>query len=144
MDKNDITTSSFSPAGLEKGRKYFWKVSAINADGESDFSGQFNFRTTTETSVNDAAESYGLRLYQNYPNPCSNSSVIKFLLPRSGHVSIKLYDARGSQSAVILDSYMDGGEHSVRFNSGSLPSGNYYYRLMFDGRAVVRNMAIAR
>lgn len=68
-------------------------------------------------------------LYQNYPNPFNPVTTIRFDLPESGHVSLKVYDVIGQEVVVLVDEERDAGVHRVKFNGGSLPSGAYIYRL---------------
>lgn len=72
-------------------------------------------------------------LYQNYPNPFNPETVIKFGLINPVNVTLKIYDIKGNEVAVLTDGFKPAGEYSIRFNAAekdnSLSSGIYFYRL---------------
>lgn len=69
------------------------------------------------------------RLNQNYPNPFNPSTVIRYSLPQSGLVSLKVYDVLGQQVAVLLNSEQSAGTHEINFNASKLSSGIYFYTI---------------
>jgi len=70
--------------------------------------------------------SFGL---MNYPNPFNASTIIEYKLPRSGHVTLAVYDMLGRKVDDLVDGENEAGIHRVRFDAGSLSSGVYFYRL---------------
>lgn len=68
-------------------------------------------------------------LYQNYPNPFNPRTTISYRLPASGRVSLKVFDALGRESAVLVNGEQRSGEHTIRFDGSQLPSGVYFYTL---------------
>jgi len=68
-------------------------------------------------------------LFQNYPNPFNSSTVIKYSLPKSGNVEIKLYDVLGKEIISLINEYKQAGYYSINFNASTLPSGIYFYRI---------------
>jgi hypothetical protein len=68
-------------------------------------------------------------LKQNYPNPFNPSTTIKFSLPSSGFVTLKIYNALGEEVAVLLDKEFTTGTYKVEWNDTGLPSGVYFYQL---------------
>jgi hypothetical protein len=44
-------------------------------------------------------------------------------------MSLKIYNAKGQEVAVVLDEEMAAGEHTVRWDASGLPAGIYFYRL---------------
>lgn len=69
------------------------------------------------------------RLEQNYPNPFNPSTIIKFTLPETEIVTLKIYDVTGKEVAVLLDEEKSAGLHSIEFDASGLASGTYYYKL---------------
>jgi hypothetical protein len=66
---------------------------------------------------------------ENYPNPFTSATTIKFVLPYAGHVCLTVYDAVGQHVATLVDNELQPGEHRVVFNTKNVLSGVYYYSL---------------
>ncbi len=86
----------------------------------------------------------GFILSQNYPNPFNPSTAIQYVLPRSGFVSLKVYDVLGSEVATLVDGRRSAGTYSVVFNGSKLASGVYFYRLTAPGVNIVRKMLLEK
>ncbi len=77
----------------------------------------------------------GYSLYQNYPNPFNPSTTIKYSIPKSGLVTIKVFDMLGREVATLVNANESAGYHSVVFNALQnsnrlkLTSGIYFYRI---------------
>jgi len=68
-------------------------------------------------------------LNQNYPNPFNPSTNIKFSLPIISNVTLKIYDVLGNEIVELVNGRMEAGIHEFHFNSLSLTSGVYFYKL---------------
>jgi len=73
-------------------------------------------------------------LAQNQPNPFGPTTMIRFALPVSDHVTIKVYDVRGQHVRTLVDRQLEAGFHDAiwdgRSSSGrQVASGVYFYRL---------------
>ncbi len=69
-------------------------------------------------------------LAQNYPNPFNPATTIRFQLPQAEQVTLRVFDVLGREVAALLDNTsLAGGEHTVRFDASGLTSGVYLYRL---------------
>jgi len=84
------------------------------------------------------------KLHQNYPNPFNPSTTIKFELPQSSVVSLKVYDVLGNEVATLVKDELTAGIHSVEFNAESFPSGTYFYRLQSNTFASVKKMLLLK
>ncbi|HZB14239.1 MAG TPA: T9SS type A sorting domain-containing protein, partial [Chryseolinea sp.] len=72
-------------------------------------------------------------LYQNYPNPYSDETVIGISVRQSVQVArLMLMDLNGRELKNIEVS--ERGKTSVTVNGGDLNAGMYFYRLMTDGK----------
>lgn len=84
--------------------------------------------TTTVQGVNpEVLEDFSIS--QNYPNPFNPSTKIEFVIPKSGFVSLKIYDLLGKEVAQLINEQMTAGKHSINFNAVGLTSGIYIYKL---------------
>jgi len=87
------------------------------------------------TSVSDLINSIPKEycLYQNHPNPFNSTTNISYALPKSGEVSIKIYDLNGKLIATLTKSKMPAGNHIIFWNASNLPSGIYVIKYQAVG-----------
>ncbi len=84
---------------------------------------------TTATAIGDiAAVPTEIALAQNYPNPFNPSTTIRYELPKSANVTVKIFNTLGQEIAVLVNERKDAGSYQVRWNA-NVPSGIYFYRL---------------
>jgi len=82
------------------------------------------------TSVEDGlTEGQGYRLEQNYPNPFSHTTTIRYSIPDSKFVNIKVFDVYGNEIAGLVNDEQTAGDHEVVFDGSMLPNGTYFYRI---------------
>jgi hypothetical protein len=75
----------------------------------------------------------GFNLSQNYPNPFNPVTNIKFDIPQSGFVTLKVYNAIGEEVRTLANQNLATGTYKVDFDASALPSGVYFYRLNIEG-----------
>ena len=68
-----------------------------------------------------------INLYQNYPNPFNPTTTIKFSLPKSDQVSLKIYDVLGKEIKNIFSGHLNAGDYSFDFDAENISSGIYFY-----------------
>ena len=68
-------------------------------------------------------------LYQNYPNPFNPVTTIKFELPESGLVSLKVYNTLGEEVTSLVSEEIQAGIYQYQFDASNLSSGVYLYKL---------------
>ncbi|RMF59353.1 MAG: T9SS C-terminal target domain-containing protein [Calditrichaeota bacterium] len=104
------------------------------------------FTYEVATGINDevgfSPESFSLS--QNYPNPFNPATTIRFQLPQSGFVSLKVYDLTGREVAVLVKEQKPAGTYQVSFDAGQLASGVYFYRLKSGEFQQTRKMLLVR
>jgi hypothetical protein len=86
--------------------------------------------------------SYGLS--QNYPNPFNPTTIIKYAVPRSAEVQIKVYDVLGTKIKTLLNEHKQAGTYEVEFDAKNLPSGVYFYRLISENYSETKKMLLLR
>ena len=70
-----------------------------------------------------------LKLIQNYPNPFSTSTTIRFMLQEASDVNITLYNAVGAKVRMVSDHYYSQGLNEVTLDRGNLNAGIYFLEL---------------
>ena len=103
-----------------------------------------SFLTTDVKKDDNPIFSKEFRLNQNYPNPFNPATTISYNLPKEGFVSIKVYNAIGSEVSTLISGTKKAGTHEVVFNAGSLPSGVYFYTIRFDNTTQTKRMILIK
>ena len=98
-----------------------WYIDDFASDG-------FGFSGPTSADDGDHVPTR-VHMEQNYPNPFNPSTTIRYAIPTSQHVSLKLFDVLGREIAVLVDELQDAGLHGVTLQSADFSTGVYFYRL---------------
>jgi hypothetical protein len=116
----------------------------ISGKGISSFGTAAAMATSTQQSADLISEtSNEFTLDQNFPNPVTNETEIRFNLPEAAHVRLTLFNSMGQTVKVLIDADAPKGTNIVRFNAESLKGGIYYYRLNSGIFSNVRTMIIS-
>jgi hypothetical protein len=83
-------------------------------------------------------------LEQNYPNPFNPSTTIGFTMPKSNHISLKVFNMLGQVVATLVDEEYVAGAHEVRFDASALSSGIYFYTLKSKDFSVTKKMMLVK
>ena len=75
-------------------------------------------------------------LLQNYPNPFNPETKIRFVIPKTGFVQLKIYDVAGRLIETIVDKQLSPSIYEVTFDGSKYTSGLYFYQLTSDGKIV--------
>ena len=88
-------------------------------------------------------------LLQNYPNPFNPTTEIRFQLPKTSHVAVRIYNTLRQEIRALADRQYEVGFHAIRWdgkdNNGNLVgSGIYLYQLQAGTFSQVRKMSLLR
>jgi hypothetical protein len=64
-------------------------------------------------------------LSQNYPNPFSGKTTIKFCLPCGSRVKLDVLTAQSRLVKTLLDEDKEAGTFEIEFDGSNLPQGSY-------------------
>jgi uncharacterized delta-60 repeat protein len=157
----DFLTIKYDGSGREQwvarysGPKKFDVAKAIAVDGSSNVivtgeSLNTGWTTIKYAQVMTAVEEETTqppnryRLSQNYPNPFNPSTSIRFDLPKSGWVTLKVYNLRGEEMATLVNENRSAGSYQVNWAGEDLASGLYFYRLQAGEFSDAKKLIIAR
>lgn len=73
------------------------------------------------------------KLYQAYPNPFNQTTVISYKLQAASHLELAVYDVTGREMATLVEGYQNAGNREVTFDAKDFVSGVYFVRLTVDG-----------
>jgi len=68
-------------------------------------------------------------LEQNFPNPFNPSTKIKYSVPQSSNVVIKVYDILGNEIETLVNEEKPAGTYELTWYAEGLSSGVYFYQL---------------
>ena len=85
------------------------------------------------------------KLFQNYPNPFNPETTIKFKIPKTSFVTIKIYNVIGELIRTLVNTQKQPGIYSVKWdsmnNSGNIvSSGVYVYHMQAGSFSTVKKM----
>jgi len=74
-------------------------------------------------------------LFQNYPNPFNPSTTVKFQVPKTSDVTIKIYDMLGQEIRTLFSEQVMRGNYTVEWDGlneagQQMSSGTYVYRMI--------------
>ncbi len=116
---------------LDANRRFFWRVSATNEHGTSEYSVTASFMTGDHiTDVEEHREiQTEFKLSKNYPNPFNPLTQIAYSVPKSGYISLKVYNLLGQEVATLFEGVRHAGNYVVTFDGRELSGGVYLYQL---------------
>jgi hypothetical protein len=131
---------------LETGSDYSIKVKSKTDNALFDLSdNKFAVIDTTSTFVeNESSVVKDYALYQNYPNPFNPTTTISFHIPSKGIIDLSVFNLLGEKVVTLLNDEEDVGDHSIKFDAKSLPSGIYFYRLKSGSHTIVKKMMLTK
>ncbi len=98
----------------------------------------------TEERVLDARPT-GYELSQNYPNPFNPTTNIRFSLPMTQTVTLKVYDITGREVATLINGERRAaGVYQLNFDGYGLSSGAYFYRLQAGNFVETKKMTLVK
>lgn len=118
------------------------------------FVAKFLFENTTvgigSNLDGDQATPKDFRLFQNYPNPFNPTTTLRYSIPKSTNVIIKIYDILGREIKILVNRRVSSGEYTVQWdgtdNFGKqVSSGIYIYRMATqNGIVQAKKMVLIR
>ena len=104
----------------------------------------YDVPTTISENIISSLAPNSFELNQNYPNPFNPSTNIKFGIPNSGNVSLKVYNQLGKEIAVLVNGNKPAGTYEVTFDASSFGSGIYFYKLEGDNFTATKKMILVK
>ncbi len=83
-------------------------------------------------------------LHQNYPNPFNPTTKIKFEIPKSSFVTIKIYNALGKEITTLANENLNAGIYSVSWDASAYSSGIYFYKIITNEYSESKKMVLIK
>ncbi len=130
----DPQSYSFVDKNVTNGN-YVYRLKQLDFNGASEYSNEVEITVTGPQTFN---------LGQNYPNPFNPTTAITYNVPQAGKVKLAVYNLIGQEVAVLVNDVVSEGQHVVEFNTKSLPSGTYFYKLQSGNSVSVKKMLLLK
>jgi len=109
-------------------------------------SGGFDLDAVGVIHQNNSGEinelSNSVSLFEVFPNPIDNLSVIKYYLKESLPIKIVISDVLGKQNFVLIDQKENKGFHTIKLNNINLTNGIYFVKLLTTKGNLVKKIII--
>jgi hypothetical protein len=128
---------AFDPSKL-RSEQWDWGWSNYNPNQ------QVSNVTTSVEETNESVTPVTFALGQNYPNPFNPTTTIRFDIPASGFVSLKVYDLLGREIHTLVDGFLNAGAHVTTLDARNLSSGVYLYVLRSEQRVESKRMILMK
>lgn len=83
-------------------------------------------------------------LYQNYPNPFNAATKISFYLEKQGKVCIDIYNLLGEKISELINGEKAAGYHLYSFDGTGLPTGIYFYKIIYQDKSETKSMILLK
>jgi len=148
-EASDLTAPSFQAANLDLDTTYFWRVSATNILGVSDWSDVWRFTVApapppTGVALEEKEIPTTYRLGPNYPNPFNPTTTIPFALPTAARVVLNVYDATGAVVETLVDERLAAGRYTTTWEVAGLASGVYVVQMRAGNFVQTRKMILLK
>lgn len=146
----NATLKTAAMGGYPLGDLYHWwpaeyKQWAAQADQERAFIMNWLEKGTTS----DVKQIGGIiptefTLSQNYPNPFNPTTQINYSLPKSGMVTLKVFNTLGQEVATIFKGEQNAGNYAATFDGTHLASGVYMYQLSAGDITITKKFVLMK
>ncbi|MEO0091651.1 MAG: T9SS type A sorting domain-containing protein, partial [candidate division WOR-3 bacterium] len=101
----------------------FWQYGPYKALAVAEIKPTTNSAVMTENSITNLSFNFSVN-----PNPFNKFTTIRYTVPVSGKVTIKLYNSTGRLIETLTDEYLTAGTYTTRLTAKSLASGIYFLK----------------
>lgn len=84
---------------------------------------------SVETEGNEFTKADKYILSQNFPNPFNPKTTIKWIMPETGFVTLRIYDVLGREVMILVNQELNAGNQETVFDATNFSSGIYFYQL---------------
>jgi len=129
---------------VENGKSYHYWLESRDFSGDTKSFGPISFTVPENNEENpDDPNTAKYGLFQNYPNPVSNSTTISFNLPEAANCILNIYNSKGqliktlNKDNAISDSFIWNGTNN---RDEPVSSGIYLFKLEAGDKTYIKKM----
>jgi len=124
---------------LDNGVTYSYNLITVDMDGKEVVA---NAEPVSATPMAHVPTVFAL--HQNYPNPFNPVTEIKYDVPKSSHVTLKVYNVLGAEVATLVDGDQKANFYTVSWDAKDLASGVYFCTLTTGDFKAVKKMVLLK
>jgi polygalacturonase len=140
----NVNISSYLGLQVRNAEVYISDTSLISVKSGNKIIREIRSSILTDTTNNGGSTEVSYYLKQNYPNPFNPATKISYYISTPGFVKLEIFSALGQLVRTLVNENQDKGDHTVRFQDKSLPSGVYLYRLLFNNKSTAKKMVMLK
>lgn len=92
----------------------------------------------------ELANEFSFVLDQNYPNPFSAFTTVRFSTPAAADVQLEVFDLLGRKVTDVVDAVYPAGVHTATVDATNWASGLYLYRLRSGDVSLTRTLSVVK
>ena len=173
-DRNNWVTVHVSSVPIDAGQEFFVAVKfesetyPISCDNTGALSGR-SYYSTDGSYFDNILSSYGdanirakistdafisienntylpnqISLFPNYPNPFNPTTTLSFSLINTDHVLLEVYDIKGQNIEILVNSKLSVGRHNIQWNGSQYSSGIYFVKLRTDNNEMNQKIMLLK
>lgn len=149
VNESGLKESNYQPplGKLSNAKNYFWKASAKNVGGTSNYSLIWTFTTLISglQRLGDAVPKE-FKLYDNDPEPFASTTIIKFDIPSKNNsdIIIVVYDLLGREVTKLVNQVLRGGTYRINWDAGNYTRGYYLFQMKSEGFVETKRMQLVK
>jgi hypothetical protein len=146
---DNSTLKTAATGSLPLGDLYHWwptQYTTWKAQSTSEHALLLGWLTDGPTGVKEQSSVVPaiFELAQNYPNPFNPTTTINYSVPKSGNVSLKVYNLLGQEVATLFAGVQQSGSHTAVFDGSRFASGVYFYRLEAGASSITKKLVLMK
>lgn len=129
-----LTANTVTLTNLSASTTYDWRVGVNCSPAVINNYTAAQFNTVSHNStIKDMKGGFGIKIS---PNPASTVSIIDYIVPGNGAVTISVLDASGKKLLVLFDGTQNAGQYQFALSNqlNALSRGIYFLRLQQNGK----------
>jgi hypothetical protein len=135
-NSNSEKNYSFIDAQYLCGAAVYYRLKETDKDGQTKYFEVIEFSGGMLPSE--------FTLYSNYPNPFNPSTVIRYELPTTCYVTLKIYDVLGNEIETLVRGEEKAGAYRVTAGLQGRASGIYIYRIQAGKFSAAKKMLLVK